>query len=130
MVMYTKLSQFWCNKSYLFSGRTNKLNISTHISDRPDLQGNRKNGVESKLKDVLFCLENVSVHLNQCEQLPAASMLRIVHRWLSGRLHIACVSKPNPSVLPGLPVLQTTLIAILYLQHRHTISFWGKELGK
>ncbi len=39
-------------------------------------------------------------------------------------------SKPNPSVLPGLPVLQTTLIAILYLQHRHTISFWGKELGK
>ncbi len=39
-------------------------------------------------------------------------------------------SKPNPSVLPGLPVLQTTLIAILYLQHRHTIRFWGKVLGK
>ncbi len=39
-------------------------------------------------------------------------------------------SKPNPSVLPGLPVLQTTWIAILYLQHRHTISFWGKVLGK
>lgn len=133
IVMNIKLL-FWCNKPYFqgeqINSRKQTQHVSTHNSCRPVLQGESKSCGESKLKDVLFCLENVSVHLNQRERLPEASMLRIVHRWFSGRLHITSVSKPNPSVLPGSPVLQTTLIAILYLQHRHAISFLGKELGK
>lgn len=100
--MDTKLRLFWCNNPYFQGEQLNsKPSISTHNSARPVLQGDSRSCVESKLKDVLFCLENVSVHLNQRERLPAESMLRIVHRWFSGRLHIASVSKPNPSGYQG-----------------------------